>query len=597
KGTNVKAIQDIVGLYSYQTGIDVAGIASNLLSNYRGIGLTGTGAIQAVIQPMMQQMTSRFAYGSIDQVMNTFLSMFQKQIGLTGGDVNTAYQQSLALMKGLGKDFGLNEMLQLQNLYLGPGRTNELIKRGVVIPGVDLQQVQQVQGGPGGLINTIDLIQQSARSLVLQNAPQLRGTNLQESLQGKTYTDVFTTLSGRKIFETFVEMIGITPEFALSLARMKDINTNIKDIVGSMENLNISTDKFIETVSSNVTTKAIERSADLSTSLLDTISNWMLERRTDVGKIAADLGIEPSVIEGAGASLLVGTVLWSFLKKWGIYRGATKKPRMMGGMALPVIGAMDIMREAHEGGDMGQGLMNVATDVATFSLMSKIFGGGKHTGDIPKTATKATRLGRFAKFGRFGLPVIAGGIVLNQLLETSRPVEEAPVPEYAKIYGEEEEPSLEDLVPLSKYLEAIQYRDKRKKLYDKEKKSYIREGVSSKDTENEPLLMYNSRGELERGREKSYFKGGMSSENLEDVLNRGKLENSIENISALSKRTMNEGLKRKAKETGIPEMLDKGDFGTLNIVVTTPDGETIASEAMKQGETKRIMINLKGVLA
>ncbi|MCK9471995.1 MAG: hypothetical protein M0Q88_09625, partial [Bacilli bacterium] len=32
KGTNVKAIQDIVGLYSYQTGIDVAGIASNLLS-------------------------------------------------------------------------------------------------------------------------------------------------------------------------------------------------------------------------------------------------------------------------------------------------------------------------------------------------------------------------------------------------------------------------------------------------------------------------------------------------------------------------------------------------------------------------------------
>lgn len=545
KGTDMKAVQDIVGLYSYQSGLDVAGIASNLLNNYRGIGLTSTGAIQAVVQPMMQQMTSRFAYGSIDQVMNSFLQMFQKQISLTGGDVNTAYQQSMGLMKGLGKDFGLNEMSQLQNLYLGPGRTNEMIKRAALLPGVNFNQLQQSQGGAGGLINTVSLMQQGVRNILLQNAPQLKGTDLQESLKGKTYTDVLTSMGGRKVFETFTEMFGLTPELAFSLARMKDINTNIKDIVTSMDDLNISTENFVSTISSSETTKSIKKVQDQSTTLLDKISNWMLEKRTDVGKMASGLGVEPALFEGAGASLLIGTVLWGLLRKYSIYRGATKSPKMMGGAALPIIGGMDVLREAHEGGDMGQGVMNAVTDVATFSLMNKMLGGSKRGAS---TISRAGKLGKLGKLGKFGLPLAAAGIVLTSLIENSKSLEEAEVENSLRIHPED--PELQRLQGQSLYM------------YN-----------TYKDT---PSLV------------------GHMPVDLKRKVGTGGIENTIENISKLSRL---ESLKEKAKSGGsITDMINNGEFGTLNIVVTTPDGETIASEQMERFENKRIMISLKGVL-
>jgi len=531
KGTNVKAIQDIVGLYSYQSGLDVAGISSNLLSNYRGLGLTGTGAIQAVIQPMMQQMTSRFAYGSIDQVMTSFLQMFQKQIGLTGGDVNTAYTQSFALMKGLGKDFGLNELQQLQGLYSGPGKTQEMIRRAAILPGVSFNQLQQAQEGTGGLLNVAALMQQGVRGLVTQSAPQLRGTNLQESLRGKGFGDVFTTMEGRFKFEKFTEMLGITPELALALARMKDINTNIKDITNSLDDLSIGAEKFVETVSSNKTTQAIEESTRKSKGLVDVISNFFLKKRTQMGETMEELGVDPVMFEGAGASLLMGTFLWGLLRKGKIMRGASKTPGALGGAALPIIGGMDILREAHEGGDMGQGLMNVATDVATFALMSKFLGkGGGSTGAAGGAVrTGASLLSKIAPFLRVAGPIgLAGGLLLG---------------------GDQ------DTTPF----------EVQRRRADAEFGDWGRTGFGQPN-QMDKILRIGKEARKKEGQDPFY-------DQLQHIFEK-------------------ENFKRES------EKLESGrDFGTLNIVVTTPDGEILASEQMERGQTKDIMFDLRGVVA
>ena len=544
KGTNVKAIQDIVGLYSYQSGLNVAGIASNLLSNNRGLGLTGIGAIQAVIQPMMQQMTSRFAYGSVDQVMNSFLQMFQKQIGLTGGDVNTAYQQSLTLMKGLGKDFGLDQLQQLQNLYSGPGKTQEMIRRAALLPGITFEQLQKAQGGAGGLLNIAALMQQGIRGLITQNAPQLRGTNLQQSLQGKTFGEVFPTMEGRLKFEKLSGMLGLTPDLAIALARMKDINTNIKDISDSLDNLNIGAEKFVKTVSSNKTTQAMEDAQNRATSLVDIISNLFLKGRTKTGEIAESLGVEPSVFEGAGASLLIGTFLWGLLRKGGIMRKAGKAPGMLGGAALPVIGAMDIMREAHEGGNMGQGLMNVATDVAGYSLMNKIFRGGAATAG---TTTTKSILGR--TLGNTATRTGASWLSkLSPFLRTAGP---AAVVGGLLLGGDQ------DVTPF------VRERMRADEMFE----DWGHTGLGQPGQMDKILRM----GEEVRERKgKDPF-----IDHLQDVF-----------------RNENEKMRVNKIEEG-----GEKDFGTLNIVVTTPNGEVLAADQMERAETKRIMIDLKGVLA